>query len=258
MTAPALGLDIRDSIAFVTFNRPVQRNAMTWEMYEGLFDACEQIDGDERVRAVVLRGAGGRAFVAGTDIRQFREFSGGADGIAYEERIDRVVGRLESVSVPTIAVVDGYAVGGGLIIAAACDLRLASTNAKFGLPVARTLGNAVSASTCHRLMALVGASRALQMIYTAEMVDADEAVTIGLANELVPTDELEQRVEQLCAQLKSHAPLTMRSAKLTVQRLQAREMPDTQDLLSLCYDSEDFKEGVDAFVHKRPPEWAGR
>jgi len=144
-----LEFDVRGSTAFITFNRPASRNAMTWEMYQALHDACEKIDADDEVRVAVLRGAGRKAFVAGTDIHQFLEFDSPADGMAYERRIGEVIDRIEAVTVPTIAVIEGYAVGGGLVIAAACDLRIAAPTARFGLPIARTLGNVSPSARAH-------------------------------------------------------------------------------------------------------------
>lgn len=248
--------------ATITFNRPQARNAMTWEMYKALNDACERIDDDDGVRVAVLRGAGGKAFVAGTDIRQFTEFGsgseGGKDGVAYEERIGRVVQRLETVRVPTIALIDGYAVGGGLSLAAACDLRICTPNAKFGLPIARTLGNCVSIRTCAKLVSLVGPARTLQLVYTAALLPVDEAGAAGLVTEIVSESEVEDRVRDLCRQLTEHAPLTMRFTKEMVHRLQEHDLPSAEDLIAACYGSDDFREGVSAFVEKRKPNWTGQ
>ncbi|MBM0225200.1 enoyl-CoA hydratase-related protein [Micromonospora sp. ATA51] len=140
----------------VTFNRPRQRNAMTWAMYDGLYQACERADADDDVRVLVLRGAGEDAFVAGTDIRQFADFTGGADGVEYERKITRVLDRLEDVNVPTVAAIRGYCVGAGLAIAAVCDLRLATPDARFGIPIARTLGNCLSMPTYALLLHHLG------------------------------------------------------------------------------------------------------
>ncbi|WP_158889187.1 enoyl-CoA hydratase/isomerase family protein [Amycolatopsis anabasis] len=258
MTTDELVVEINGPVAVATFNRPAARNAMTWAMYDGLVEFCERVDDDPEVRVAVLRGAGGRAFVAGTDIRQFLEFRGAADGIGYEQRIERVIGRLERVGTPTVAVVEGYATGGGLSIAAACDLRICTPDAKFGLPIARTVGNCVSMSTYARLVALLGQSRTLHLIYTAGFVDGAEAARVGLASELVPADALYARVGELCAQLASHAPLTMRASKVALRRLREHSLPPDEDLISMCYGSEDFREGVDAFVAKRPPRWKAR
>lgn len=264
MTDADLLFEVRGRTATVTFNRPAARNAMTWDMYEGLVKACERIDADDGVRVAVLRGAGG-AFVAGTDITQFRDFSAAEDGLAYERRIEQVLGRLERVRVPTIAAVEGYAVGGGLAIAASCDLRICAPSAKFGLPIARTLGNCVSMPTYARLADLVGSARALHLIYTATFVPADGALAAGLVTEVVPDgpdgapgEGLDARLGELCDQLASHAPLTMWASKQAFRRLRDACLPDGDDLIAACYGSEDFREGVRSFMEKRPARWRGR
>jgi enoyl-CoA hydratase len=242
-------------VATATIDRPEARNAMTMAMYDALAGFCADVDDNTDVRVAVLRGAGGKAFVAGTDIGHFRDFTAD-DGLAYERHIESVLARLEQVRVPTVAVVDGYATGGGLSIAAACDLRICTPSAKFGLPIARTLGNCVSMPSYARLVHLIGAARALHLIYTAGFVDGTEAVAIGLASELV--DDVDARLASLCAQLVSHAPLTMRASKIALRRLRDHELPPDEDLVRLCYGSADFREGVTAFLDKRTPRWQGR
>ncbi len=236
----------RGPAAWVTFDRPEAHNAMTYEMYEALFDACERADADDEVRAVVLRGAGGRAFVAGTDIRQFLDFESGDDGLAYEARIERVVGRLEAVRVPTIALVDGFAMGSGLVLSAACDLRICTPAARFGLPIARTVGNCLSMENYARLAAVVGEARLKDIVFTARAVEAPEALAIGLATEVV--DDAEARVAELCELIASHAAVTMRVTKEALRRL--RPLADGDDLVREAYASEEFRRRVKAFLER--------
>src|SRR5918911_846397 len=187
----------RGRIAFLTFNRPQQRNALTWAMYEGLYACCEHVDADERVRVLVLRGAGEKAFVAGTDISQFRAFSTAEDALNYERNGARYVGRLENVRKPTIAMLRGFCAGAGAAIATACDLRIASPDVQFGVPIARTLGNTLSTENFARLINLIGAARTRELLFTARFIGADEGLAIGLYNEIVEAERLEARVFEL-------------------------------------------------------------
>jgi enoyl-CoA hydratase/carnithine racemase len=227
---------------------------MTFAMYEALYAHCERADADGEVRALVLRGAGG-AFVAGTDIAEFRAFSSGEDGLAYEATIDRIVGRLEDVRKPTVALIDGYAVGGGLALAAACDLRVCTPEAKFALPIARTLGNCLSMANYARLVALIGEARVKDLVFTARSVAADEALAIGLATEVV--GDAEARVAELCEQLAGHSPITLRATKEALRRLREGGLPEGDDLVVEAYGSRDFGAAVQAFASKQPPRWRG-
>jgi enoyl-CoA hydratase/carnithine racemase len=229
----------RGPAAWITFNRPEAHNAMTFAMYEELFSLCERADADDDVRVVVLRGAGGRAFVAGTDISQFLEFSSGEDGVRYEADIDRVVGRLEAVRKPTIALVDGVAMGSGLVLAAVCDLRICTPDARFGMPIARTVGNCLSMANYARLVALIGEPRVKQAIFTAGDID-------DLASEVV--DDAEARVVELCSLLAGHAAVTMRVTKEALRRL--RVVPGGDDLVREAYESDEFRARVRAFLKR--------
>ena len=184
--------EINGPIATLTFNRPEARNAMTWEMYEALVAACDRADGDPNVRVLILRGAGGKAFVAGTDISQFQSFTDRADGIKYEERLDHVLDRLERVTKPTIAQVQGVAAGGGCAIALTCDLRVATPESTFGIPIARTLGNCLSAASYSRLLDHLGPGRVKDLLFTGRLVSGEEARDLGLVNRLVADDVFDQ------------------------------------------------------------------
>ncbi|MAG70521.1 MAG: enoyl-CoA hydratase [Acidobacteria bacterium] len=248
-------------LATLTFNRPEVRNAMTWEMYQALFDACEAVDASEEIRTLILKGAGGEAFVSGTDIAQFQEFDSPGDGIAYERRLDEVMDRLERVAKPTIAQIEGVATGGGCAIALACDLRYCTPESRFGMPIARTLGNCLSAANHARLVDLVGPARVKELIFTGRLIDAAEAASLGLVNRVIDGSRLGQSVRETAAAIAENAPLTIMATKEIVRRIQAsrRLDPDgARDLIELCYTSEDFAEGVAAFLAKRPPKWKGK
>ena len=248
--------DITGSSAVLTFTRPDARNALTWEMYDALERACDAADTDDRIRVLIIRGSGG-AFAAGTDIAQFASFASGADGVAYERRLDQLVERLERVRVPTIAAVDGPAVGGGCLIAAACDLRICSDRARFGVPVARTLGNCLSLANTARLADLVGTGRLRDLLLTGRLVDAAEALAIGLATRVVPADQLEAAVLALANELSTRATSTVRATKALMTRLRAHRTPASaaEELIEECYGSPDFREGVAAFKEGRKPDF---
>jgi enoyl-CoA hydratase/carnithine racemase len=251
--------EVRDRIGFITFNRPQARNAMTYAMYDRLGELCRQLD--DSVRVLVLRGAGGKAFVSGTDISQFQTgFETPQDGFDYEARMDRVFDALEDVGVPTIAAIQGACTGGGAGIAAACDLRFGSPSAKFGFPIARTVGNCLSMRNYSRLAAMIGVAKTKELLLLARLFDAQEMKALGLLSEVVESEEaLAPRVEEVARMLTEHAPLTMRATKIALNRYIRKLNPgEGADLIALCYTSRDFKEGVKAFLEKRKPQWSGK
>jgi enoyl-CoA hydratase/carnithine racemase len=250
--------ELRDGVAYVTFNRPQARNALTFAMYDRLAEICDQANRDRSIRAMLITGAGDKAFAAGTDISQFRAFDREQDALDYEARIDRVLGALERCRVPTVAAIQGACTGGGAGIAACCDLRIAARGMRCGFPMARTLGNCLSMNNYARLAALLGPARVKDIIFRARLVEADEALAIGLVSELLDDGAaLMQRAEELVRQVASLAPLTLQATKEALYRL--RTKPDEgNDLVLMCYMSEDFREGMEAFLGKRKPVWKGR
>jgi len=249
--------EVRNGVGQITFNRPQARNSLTFDMYERLAAICEAAANDRSLKVLILTGAGDKAFAAGTDINQFRAFNTPQDAIGYEARIDRVLTALEQCQVPTIAAINGACTGGGAGIAACCDLRIGTTTAKFGFPIARTLGNCLSASNIGRLSALIGATRLKEIIFTARLIEAEEGVSLGLLHEVVEDlPGLERRAFELARLVASHAPLTLRATKQALHRMQPKPVED-EDLILMCYQSQDFREGMDAFLNKRQPQWTG-
>ncbi|HEY5791160.1 MAG TPA: enoyl-CoA hydratase [Gammaproteobacteria bacterium] len=256
--APELLFEVSDGVGQVTLNRPAARNALTFAMYARLAEICREPHQQGRIHALVISGAGARAFAAGTDIAQFRDFRDAADALTYEARIEAVLDAVERCPVPTLAAIAGACTGGGAAIAAACDLRLATRDARFGFPIARTLGNCLSAANLRRFSALIGAGRVREMIFTSRLLGAEEALAAGLVGELVADHPaLLARAAELAAQLGEAAPLTLRATKEALRRIACANPVDDADLVALCYTSADFREGLEAFLAKRKPQWKG-
>jgi enoyl-CoA hydratase/carnithine racemase len=252
--------EVRDDIAHVTVNRPEARNAFTFEMYEKLAQCCEAVNADPAVKVLIVTGAGEKAFSAGTDISLFRTFKTPEDALGYETFMERVLTTLQRCRVPTIAAISGACTGGGGAIASCCDLRIGTNDTKFGFPIARTLGNCLSVANLARISALVGAHRVKEMIFTARLIDAPEALQIGLLNEVVADRaELDARVAELAKHIASLAPLTLQATKEGLWRGQSGAgHGGDQDLILMCYMSDDFREGMEAFLEKRSPRWRGQ
>jgi len=249
---------VDDGIGRITFNRPQARNAFTFAMYERLAEICTRANTDRAIKVLLLRGAGDKAFAAGTDINQFRAFKTPQDALDYENRIDRVLGILEQCRVPTIAAITGACTGGGAGIAASCDIRIGTTTTRMGFPIARTLGNCLSMSNIRRITALIGPARVKDLIFTARLVDAEEAAAVGLLTEVVDVAALDRRADEVARLVAGNAPLTLSATKQAVARLQKPLIRDEgEDLILMCYMSKDFREGLDAFLNKRAPQWRG-
>ncbi len=244
-------------VALLTLSRPAALNAMTWTMYGQLVAYLDALADDSGARAIVLRGAGPRAFASGTDISQFETFTG-ADGVAYERRVDEIMRRLTSMPQPLIAAVHGYAVGGGMAIVTACDLRYATPGARFGVPVARTLGNCLSLSNYRRLASALGAMRARELLFTGRLMGAEEALRAGYLTAILDDVGFFEHVLDVARQIAENAPLTIWATKEAYRRLDASDQRDQfADVIERVYGSADFHEGVRAHREKRKPAWRG-
>lgn len=249
---------VRGQTLWITFNRPQARNALTFEMYEGLATLCREVPTDGSIRAVVIHGAGGKAFAAGTDMTQFRAFERTQDALDYEARIESVLEAVERCPLPTVAAINGACTGGGAAIAGVCDIRIAAQNLKFGFPIARTLGNCLAAANLARLSSLMGAGRVREMIFTARLIGAKEAQGCGLISEVLEDeDALIARAEELADTLAQMAPLTLRATKEAMRRVSTATRVEDADLIEMCYMSRDFRHGLEAFLNKDKPEWSG-
>ena len=251
--------ELKDGVGRITFNRPEARNAFTFRMYERLAEICRQASADSTVKVLLLSGVDESAFAAGTDISEFRKFSTAQDALDYEARINGLLDAFERIPIPTIAAIAGACTGGGTTIAACCDLRIGAANARFGVPISRTLGNCLSMANYARLAALLGPARVKDIIFTGRLVDSGEARAIGLLSEVLPDYvSLQTRADELARTVASRAPLTLRVTKEALRLIKERMMPEEDDKMVLtCYMSNDFREGLDAFLNKRTPKWTG-
>ena len=256
---PELLQDLREGTLWLTFNRPESRNALTFSMYNALAEICRTVPTDGSVKAIVISGAGGKAFAAGTDMSQFRAFEKHQDALNYEEQIEFVLNAVERCPIPTIAAINGACTGGGASIAGVCDLRIAAANLQFGFPIARTLGNCLAARNLARLCGLIGPGRVRELIFTARLMQAEEAHAVGLVSEILKDEQaLMGRAEELAILVGSMAPLTLRATKEAMRRNHTTLLVDDDDLITMCYMSDDFRNGIEAFLGKRKPEWKGK
>jgi enoyl-CoA hydratase len=252
---PCINLDLDGKIARVTFNNPSARNALTWPMYEELKRICDSLAQNSSIRVVIFRGAGDKAFVSGSDIQQFVDLQ---KDEAYEVAVDHIFSSLQQLPMPTIAMIEGLAVGSGLLMATACDFRISTPDARFGIPVAKTLGNCLSPSNLSWIAAHLGVPTVKRMLLTAELMKAPELLASGYLYQTAEASEIESVTNALAQKLEVLAPITQKASKLTIARLLQSNLPDCTDLMRETYNSADFREGVNAFLEGHPPKWSGQ
>lgn len=257
MSTDEIIYQVDNRIGTVTLNRPQARNALTFEMYDRLAEIAETLQQPQsEVSALIITGAGDKAFAAGTDISRFRDFKTAKDALDYEHRMDHVLGSIEAIPIPVIAAINGACTGGGAAIAACCDLRIATNTMRFGFPIARTLGNCLSAGNLSRLCHLVGGAKTKELLFTSALIDASESLRLGLISEIV--DDVQSRALELATQMQHMAPLTLAATKESLRRIREHAAQvDDDDLIVSCYTSTDFREGLEAFLAKRKPNWTG-
>ena len=252
---------VADGIGWIVFNHPERRNAMSLEMWKALGDAAEAFEADPDVRVVVMRGAGGKSFVAGADISEFNEHRANAQQKKnYGEITARAHGGLSRLTKPLVAMIEGFCIGGGLALALAADVRFATTGSTFGIPAAK-LGLGYEYEGLAALARLVGPSSAKDILFSARFLATEEALRLGLINFSTAPSDLEDQVRAYAARIAGNAPLTVHAAKAAMHLYERYSVADDTEIAALvdrCFDSEDYAEGRTAFLAKRPPQFKGR
>jgi enoyl-CoA hydratase/carnithine racemase len=245
--------------AHVRFDNPAAHNALTSQMWLDLRDAATAIAADPGIRVVTFRGVGGKAFISGTDITKFADYTTGDHGVAYEREIDDCMAAVDAIPCTTIAVVEGWAVGGGLNISSACDFRIATPDAKFGSPIGRTIGNCLSAASVARIGGAVGTQFAKRMVLLGQFLTAEQLLAGGFLLEIVEREGIDETLAVLCRRATENAPLTTRVTKATIRQMTFGNLPQIEDLIAEVYGSADFRRGVADFLAKtkRVPDWTG-
>ncbi|WP_375194196.1 enoyl-CoA hydratase [Sphingobium sp.] len=259
MSEARLIYEKRGNQAHILFDNPAAHNALTSTMWHELRDAARDIAADPSIRVALFRGVGGRAFISGTDISKFADYQSGQQGVDYERDIDDCMGAIDAIPCTTIAVVEGWAVGGGINISSACDFRIATRDARFGSPIGRTIGNCLSAASVARIGAAVGVQRAKRMVLLGEMLTAEELLASGFLLRIVERETLDAEADALARRAAENAPLTTRATKETIRRMTLDALPDVEDLIAEVYGSADFRRGVAEFLArtKKVPDWTG-
>ena len=234
-------------IAQIVIDRPERHNAMSIAMYETLLALIDACRADQTIGCIVLRGAGGKSFISGTDIDYFRDFTSGRQGVAYEALVERVIDAVERIAVPTVAAIDGWAVGGGLAIATACDFRVCSEGSRFGAPIAKTLSNTLSSRNLARLVAAFGVPRVKKMLMLSDFLGAADAQACGYVDEVAAKGEVEAAALALAQRLVALSPVTQHAVKEGLRRIVIDHSLEDEDLVEAVYGSQRFRDAVAAF-----------